>query len=75
MVSTVPVETAYDVRKRWGDELRLERCRQRLNQSDIAQRAGVAGPTVSKVENGRGSLDAFLKVAKALKVELLGESS
>lgn len=66
--------TADSVREEWGNILRLERHRRRLNQAKVAELAGLAGPTIAKLEAGRGSLDTFLKVAEALDVDLLGEA-
>jgi DNA-binding XRE family transcriptional regulator len=56
--------------RRWGDELRLERLRQRIKQVDLAAVAGIAQATVSETENGRGSYESCGAMAKALDIEL-----
>jgi transcriptional regulator with XRE-family HTH domain len=67
----VPNQTAADVLEEWGDTLRLERHRRRLNQAKVAELSGLSTRTVSNVESGRGSLDAFLAIAHALEIKLL----
>lgn len=53
-----------------GDQLRQERVRQRLEQRDVAQRAGVARTAVSRVENGQGgTLGTFVAIVRALGKE------
>lgn len=66
--------TADDVREGWGDELRLERARQRLSQAKVAEKAGLRAATVCRAEKGRGSLDTFLAIGASLGLDLLGES-
>lgn len=61
------------VRHRWGDTLRLERHRRRLTQGDVARLADVSQKVVWAVENGQGSLQSFLTVARTLDVDLFAE--
>jgi transcriptional regulator with XRE-family HTH domain len=50
-----------------GSQLRQERIRQRLEQQDLADRAGVARTAVSRVENGQGgTLGTFVAMVRAL---------
>lgn len=64
-----------DIRTTWAEAIRLERHRRRLKQEDVARLTGLDQTTVSKAEGGRGGLNAFQAIARALKVDLLGESS
>lgn len=73
MVAAMTNWTATDLRKEWGDTLRLERLRRRLSQEDVARQLGIHSSAVSRVENGRGSLDLFLSVAQTLDTDLVGE--
>jgi transcriptional regulator with XRE-family HTH domain len=76
MVRTVPTTTDPDVRKAWGDELRLARLARRQTQVEIGDAVGLAGPTVARAENGRGSLDIYDRLARHLGVTLTaGEGS
>jgi len=51
-----------------GDQFRSERLRQRLSQTELAERANVRQATISKVERGEGdnSLIVLQQIAKAL---------
>jgi transcriptional regulator with XRE-family HTH domain len=48
----------------------LERARTRLSQEDLAQRAGISRPTVSRIERGVGDvgIDVVQRIADALGV-------
>lgn len=61
------------VRATWAEAIRLERARKRLNQADVARLAEVDQTTVSKAEAGRGSLEMFLAIGKALGLDLVRE--
>jgi HTH-type transcriptional regulator/antitoxin HipB len=56
-----------------GRALRDARRRNRLSQSQLAEIAGVAQPTISNIERGRGgtSLGTLLLILAALKLELV----
>jgi transcriptional regulator with XRE-family HTH domain len=59
--------------ERVGRVVRGVRHRLRLRQSDVAGRAGVSAPIVSRIERGRieqVSLPALLAVANALEIRL-----
>lgn len=74
MVRDMPAQTADDLRKTWGDDLYMERCRLRLSQQEVADQAGLSRRTIGNIEDGTGSLDAFLKVAKVLDIALAAAS-
>lgn len=74
MVQRMPAQTADDLRKTWGDDLYMERSRRRLSQQEVADLAGLSRRTIGNVEDGSGSLDAFVKVAKALDIALAAAS-
>lgn len=61
-------DAPVDMRR--ADAIRIERARQRLSQLDVAQKANVSQPTVSKAELGRGSDETYAAIAKALGIEL-----
>jgi HTH-type transcriptional regulator/antitoxin HipB len=56
-----------------GRALRDARRRQKLSQQALAERSGVAQPTISNLERGttHASLDTILRVTAALGLELL----
>ena len=76
MVPSVPKRqptegpTEATVRRDWAEAIRVERARRRLTRVAIAEAAGVDTSTVWKVEDGRGSLDSFLAVARVLEIDL-----
>lgn len=59
-----------DIRAIWGKELRLERVRQDLNQTQVADMSGLDQTTISYLERGRGSIESFEAAAKALGIAL-----
>lgn len=59
------------VRKAWAQTLFDERKRQGRLQTDVADAAGIHQSTLCDIERGRGSLETFLAVAKALSVKLV----
>jgi transcriptional regulator with XRE-family HTH domain len=61
---------ADEVREAWGRALKAERKTRRLWQSEVADMAQLSQGTVSDVENGQGSLDSFISIAKALDVDI-----
>lgn len=75
MVPAMTNRTAADLRQEWGETLRLERVSRRLSQEHVGRQAGIYAQTVSRMENGRGSLDIFLKVSRVLDVNLLESQS
>ena len=46
--------------------LKRMRKAQGLSQTDLAKKMNMRQPTVSDIENGRGTLDSFFKVLQAL---------
>jgi transcriptional regulator with XRE-family HTH domain len=64
--------TADDIKARWGEQLqRARRDEAHLTQLQLAVRLGWDPQTVSRIERGMGSLDAFVTAANALGVELV----
>lgn len=57
-----------------GKSLRLARRERRLSQGEVARKAGVSRPTVRQLEGGRGNLDSWDKVLRALELILQGRS-
>ena len=51
------------VKEIWGDQLRIARIKLRLSQSEAGTAVGLQGPTVSRAESGRGSLDVYHRLA------------
>lgn len=52
-----------------GKDLRQMRLNARLNQQDVADRAGISRKTLSLLENGKGgTLDTMVSVLRALDV-------
>jgi len=70
----MPPTTAADIRKEWAAAIATKREADRRTQADVAAAAGVDQKTISNVERGIGSLDAFASIANELGVALLGES-
>lgn len=65
--------TADDVKARWGAQLqRARRDEAKLTQLQLAVQLGWDPQTVSRIERGTGSLEAFLSAANALGVVLFG---
>jgi transcriptional regulator with XRE-family HTH domain len=59
-------------RRALGDTLRAYRKRSKLTQEILAEKTGLSVVFISLVENGHRtiSVDALLRIARALKVEL-----
>jgi hypothetical protein len=55
----VPTLKAY-----WGKQLRITRLKLHQSQDEIGVIVGLRGPTVSRAENGRGSVDVFHRLAR-----------
>jgi transcriptional regulator with XRE-family HTH domain len=60
----MPTATAADVRERWGRQLRIARVLADKSQTETGRAVGMAAPTVSKAEQGLGSIDTFDQLAK-----------
>jgi transcriptional regulator with XRE-family HTH domain len=56
-------QSTVGVKEIWGDQLRIARIKLRLSQAEAGQAVGLQGPTVSRAESGRGSIDTFHKLA------------
>lgn len=72
----VRMMSAVELASELGERVRRERLRQNLTQSTLAERAGVARLTVTRMEaNGTATLTNFLSVLTALRragdIELL----
>ncbi|MDF1711520.1 MAG: helix-turn-helix transcriptional regulator [Akkermansiaceae bacterium] len=53
-----------------GKRLKQNRLRQNLNQTELAERAGLARRTITSVENGNGcTLGTLIRLVRALKIE------
>jgi len=53
-----------------GKRLKQHRLRRNLNQSELAERAGLARRTITSVENGNGcTLGTLIRLVRALKIE------
>lgn len=64
------------VKESWGEQLRIARTKLRLSQADAGEATGLQGPTVSRAESGRGSLDVFHRLAAHYGITLeAGEQS
>lgn len=59
-----------DRRIRWADFVRLERHRRRMQQAEVAERAGLDQTTVSKAEAGRARDETYKAIADALGIAL-----
>lgn len=73
----MPGRTEADgLKERWGEQLRIARISRRLSQHEAGQAIGIQGPTVSRAESGRGSLDVYHQLAGHYGITLeAGESS
>jgi transcriptional regulator with XRE-family HTH domain len=65
---------AYRTSQEWevfvGEQLRTSRQRMNMKQDELASRAGLSLPTISRLETGKGSsLATFIKVLQVLKEE------
>lgn len=56
--------------KKAGLALKRLRKLQNLSQADLAKMMNMRQPTISDVENGKGTLDSFFKIVQALKLNL-----
>ena len=64
---TIPnIKTAASL----GVALKRLRKQQDLGQEELAQMVGIRQATISDIENGRGTLDSFLKIIQVLKINL-----
>jgi len=70
----MPPTTAADIRQVWAAAISAKRGADRRTQVDLAAAAGVDQKTISNLERGIGSLEAFAKVAAELGIELLEAS-
>ena len=53
-----------------GKRLKQHRLRRNLNQSELAERAGLARRTITSVENGNGcTLGTLIRLLRALQIE------
>jgi transcriptional regulator with XRE-family HTH domain len=63
-------QTAHEWEVFIGEQLRAARQRKNMKQEELAGRAGVSLPTVSRLETGKGSsLTTLIKVLQVLKEE------
>ncbi|MDA9793343.1 helix-turn-helix domain-containing protein [Bacteriovoracaceae bacterium] len=58
-----------------GVAVKRLRKQQGLGQADLASMMNMRQPTISDIENGRGTLDSFFKIIQALKVNLAVSTS
>ncbi|MDB4353937.1 helix-turn-helix domain-containing protein [Akkermansiaceae bacterium] len=67
------LHTDQSYEKTIGLQLKRYRLDQNVNQSELAERAGIARRTITSVENGQGcTLNTLVRILKALnKTELL----
>ena len=70
MVRLVPTTTEPEVRERWGQQLLLARTLRGDSQHDAGTAVGIRAPTVSRAEQGRGSLDIYERLARHYGVTL-----
>jgi transcriptional regulator with XRE-family HTH domain len=76
MVRRMSSTTAAIVKERWGEQLRLARLARRQSQAEIGLATGLQGPTVSRAESGRGSVDVYHRLAAHFNVTLeIGDES
>jgi ribosome-binding protein aMBF1 (putative translation factor) len=64
---------ADEVRKRFGERVRLRRKELGLSQSQLFEKTGIAASYISNVENGWGnpSLGLMIKLSASLNINLL----
>ncbi len=56
-----------ELMKELGEQVRNERVRQRIEQADLAKRAGIPRSALSRIENGQGAtLRTFVAALRAL---------
>lgn len=71
MVRSVPTATEQsEVRERWGEQLRLARVARQDTQHEAGAAVGLHGPTVSRAEQGRGSIEIYERLARHYSVIL-----
>lgn len=58
------------MRCRWGEQLRLARLARQDSQHDAGTAIGIRAPTVSRAEQGRGSLDIYERLARHYGITL-----
>ena len=60
----------YVDRKALGKAIRTQRCRQKMTQSELEEKAGLCAHYLSRIERGAGScsLDILMKIADVLQV-------
>lgn len=58
------------MRERWGEQLRLARVARQDSQQDAGSAIGIRAPTVSRAEQGRGSIDIYERLARHYGVTL-----
>ncbi len=54
-----------------GLALKRLRKNQNMTQAQLAKVLNIRQPTVSDLENGRGTLESFFKIVQALKINLV----
>ncbi|MGC6467567.1 MAG: helix-turn-helix transcriptional regulator [Akkermansiaceae bacterium] len=53
-----------------GRQLKEHRLRRNLNQTELAEKAGLARRTITSVENGKGcTLSTLIRLVRALRIE------
>src|SRR5215813_4711011 len=57
-----------------GVHLKRERKYRQLTQSNLAQQAQVAIPTIRSLENGQGTLSSFWQVLDVLNLDIVGRN-
>src|SRR5262249_4421782 len=57
-----------------GSHLKRERKDRQLTQSNLAQKAQVAIPTIRSLENGQGTLSSFWQVLDVLNLDIVGRN-
>jgi transcriptional regulator with XRE-family HTH domain len=64
----MPYRTSEEWELFLGNQIKSTRLRRNMRQEEVASRAGVSLPTVSRLEKGKGSsLATFIKVLQVLK--------
>jgi transcriptional regulator with XRE-family HTH domain len=62
--------TTATIKERWGEQLRLARLGRRQSQAEAGRATELKGPTVSRAEAGRGSLDVYHRLARHYGITL-----